>query len=118
NHSNALPLNQFGYDLARRAGVTRPESVRILAVTEILPPEEDDLRRASSEFGVITAATAGLTLGHGIFVRQDYLQDAKLVAHELRHVAQYEQYGSFAGFLQQYLAEVNRHGYLAAPMER
>jgi len=78
NHSNARPLNQSGHDIARRAGVTRPEAVRILAVPEILQPEEDDLRQASSEFGVITAATAGLTLGRGILVRQDYLHDEKL----------------------------------------
>jgi len=79
NHSNARPLNQSGHDIARRAGVTRPEAVRILAVPEILQPEEDDLRQVSSEFGVITAATAGLTLGRGILVRQDYLHDEKLI---------------------------------------
>lgn len=118
NHSNSQPLNRLGIDIARRAGVTRPEAVRILPVPEILLPEEDDLRQAASEFGVITPATIGLTLGRGIFVRQEFLQDGKLIAHELKHVAQYEKYGSFVAFMQQYLAEVNQHAYLAAPMER
>ncbi len=118
NHSNALALNEFGLGLARRAGVIRPEAVRILPVPKILHPEEDDLRQASLEFGVITPATIGLTLGHGIYVRQDCQQQGKLIAHELKHVAQYEQYGGFIGFLQQYLVEVNNHGYPVAPMER
>jgi hypothetical protein len=60
---------------------------------------------------------AGMTIGHGIFVLQDCLQNPNLIAHELMHVAQYERHGSLLAFLQQYLSEVNEYGYPAAPME-
>jgi Domain of unknown function (DUF4157) len=105
-------------DIARRAGVARPEAVRILGVSEIPLPDEADLREAAVGFGLITPGTLGLTIGHGIFVRNEYIKDAKLIAHELKHVAQYERLGSIPAFLQQYLAEVNQHGYAAAPMEQ
>jgi hypothetical protein len=103
--------------MARRAGVARPDAVRILGVPEIPLPDEADLKQAALTFGLITPGTAGLTIGHGIFIRQDCLGDAKLMAHELKHVAQYERLGSIPAFLQQYLAEVNHYGYLSSPME-
>jgi hypothetical protein len=114
----SLVLIPQGQDIARRAGVARPEAVRILGVPEIPLPDEADLRQAAVAFGLITPGTAGLTIGHGIYVRQDYLNDAKLIAHELKHVAQYERLGGIPAFLRQYLSEVNQHGYPAAPMEQ
>ena len=110
-------LNPQGQEIARRAGVARPELVKILAVPVIPSPEEADLREAALAFGLITAGTAGLTLGYGIFVRQDFVNNPKLIAHELKHVAQYERAGSILGFLQAYLVECNQFGYPAAPME-
>jgi len=117
-HSAALVLIPEGQDIARRAGVQRPNAVRLLAVPELPLPDEADLREAARAFGLITLETAGLTIGHGIFVRQDCLNDAKLIAHELMHVAQYERHGSILAFLRQYLSEVNEYGYPAAPMEQ
>ncbi len=117
-HPQAQTLSRAGQDIACRAGVAHPEAVRILGVPEIPLPGEADLRAAALQFGLITPGTAGLTIGHGIFVRQDCLNDAKLIAHELKHVAQYERYGSIPAFLQQYLAEVNQFGYPANPMEQ
>lgn len=114
----SLVLISQGQDIARRAGVTRPEAVRLLGVPEIPLPEGADLRQAAVAFGLLTPGTAGLTIGHGIFIRQDCLHDAKLIAHELMHVAQYERHGSIPAFLQQYLNEVNQYGYPANPMEQ
>ncbi len=114
----SLVLVPQGQDIARRAGVSDPLAVRILGVPEIPLPDALDLRQAAIAFGLITPGTAGLTIGRGIFVRQDSLKDAKLIAHELKHVAQYERLGSILAFLQQYLTEVNQHGYPAAPMEQ
>ncbi len=110
-------LNQQGIEVARRAGVQHPEYVRLLYVAEIPLPKEADLAQAAHEFGLITPSTGGLTIGHGIFVRQHHTSDS-LVAHELKHVAQYENCGSIAAFLQTYLSEVNEHGYPQAPMEQ
>jgi len=117
-HKESQILGPQGQEIARRAGVTRPEDVRILAVSDIPLPEEADLRQAAQAFGLITQATGGLAIGHGIFVRKEFANDAKLVAHELMHVAQYERYGSILAFLQRYLSECNEFGYPAAPMEQ
>jgi hypothetical protein len=117
-NKESLVLIPEGQVIARRAGVSQPEAVRILAVPEIPLPEEADLREAAVAFGLITPGTAGLTIGYGIFVRQDCLKDPKLIAHELMHVAQYERLRSIPAFLQQYLSEVNQYGYPAAPMEQ
>ena len=117
-HKESRILGPQGQEFARRAGVTRPEDVRVLAVSEIPLPEEADLRQAAQAFGLITQGTAGLAIGHGIFVRKECANDAKLVAHELMHVAQYERHGSILAFLQRYLSECNEFGYPAAPMEQ
>jgi hypothetical protein len=114
----AIGLTPQTQDIARRAGVRHSDAVRVLAVPGIPLPEEVDLREAAGAFRLITPRTAGLTIGHGIFVRQDCLKDAKLISHELMHVAQYERLGSILAFLQQYLSEVNEHGYPEAPMEQ
>ena len=69
-------------------------------------------------YGLITPGTAGLTLGHGIFLRQDCSHDEKLIAHELKHVAQYEQEGGISEFLERYFFEYIEYGYVDAPLER
>ena len=42
----------------------------------------------------------------------------RLLSHELRHVHQYEQAGSIAGFLPEYLQQIVAFGYAAAPLEQ
>jgi hypothetical protein len=74
--------------------------------------------KSNRNTSLITPETAGLTIGQGIFVRADCANDAKLIAHELKHVAQYDRHGSIIAFLQQYLSEVNEYGYPAAAMEQ
>jgi len=41
-----------------------------------------------------------------------------LLVHELAHVAQYERFGGFRPFLEQYLHECITIGYPAAPLEQ
>jgi len=115
-NSQSRALTGQELEVARRAGVLRPEAVRILALPEIPLPADADLRMAAEAVGL--GALGGLTLGHGIFVRTDHANNAKLVAHELRHVAQYERHGSIFGFLQRYLFEVNEFRYPETPMEQ
>jgi len=117
-NNQSLVLIPDGQAVARRAGVMHPEAVRIIGVPEIPLPQEADLREAAVAFALITPRTEGLTIGHSIFIRQDCLQNPKLVAHELKHVEQYERYGSILAFLKQYLSEINKYGYPAAPLEQ
>jgi hypothetical protein len=115
-HPNSLPLTEQGERLAVRAGVQQPKRVRLLAVPEMPLPEEMDLREAANALDLITPSTAGLTIGYGIFVEPNW--DSSLLAHELVHVAQYEQCGSIRNFLQRYIGECNEYGYPDAPMEQ
>lgn len=103
---------------AARVGVMQPERVRLLAVSGIPAPEHPVLRAASEATGLISPFTAGLTLRYGIFVRSDFIDDRRLIAHELVHTGQYERFGSVAAFLRQYLSECLTIGYPAAPLEQ
>jgi hypothetical protein len=102
--------------LARRVGVRHPELVRVELVEELPAPDEDALRAAATQAGLIGPGMAGLTLGHAIFIRRGH-KDARLLSHELRHVHQYEEHGSIAAFLAVYLPQVVECGYAAAPLE-
>jgi hypothetical protein len=113
-----VELSAREIQVARAAGVRQPERVRLLRVADIPLPEEKDLQQVARGFGFISQLTDGLTLGYGVFVRQIRSKDPTLVAHELMHVAQYEHHGSIAAFLLQYLSDLNKYGYDAAPLER
>lgn len=52
----------------------------------------------------------------GIFIREDEIGNADLIAHELQHWQQYEQMGVFQ-FPIDYALQVMRFGYHQAPME-
>ena len=106
-------------DDAKRLGVRLPERVRLLQVAEISVPKHPLLAAASAETGLISPFTAGLTLGHGIFIRSDCWGQRLLVAHELVHVTQYERLGGFEAFLRSYLMEcITPPGYPNGPLER
>jgi uncharacterized protein DUF4157 len=104
--------------MAQNSGSGSGRRLRILKFPEIPFPEAADLRAAAQAIGLATEGAAGLTVGHGIFVREGFSNDPRLVAHELAHVAQYERHGGILEFLDRYLAEVSEFGYREAPMER
>lgn len=103
---------------ARRIGVAVPERVRLLQVEEIPLPQDPGLHAAAKATGLLSPTTAGLTLRYGIVIRSPFWGERDLVAHELVHVWQYEQFGGFAPFLRQYLWECLTLGYAKAPMEQ
>ena len=110
-------LNESGLALARRVGVAHPERIRVVGVVEMPLPEDPALRNAGIEAGLIGPGFAGLTLGYTIFVRNDD-QRVELLAHECRHVAQYESFGSISAFLATHLRDVIRVGYWDSPLEQ
>lgn len=112
-----VPLLEPGLALARLVGVENPARVRVLAVPIIPAPSEPGLQAACAQLQFLGPNTSGLTLGPGIFVRQGLENDRLLLAHELRHVAQYEQHPSIAAYLSVYIPELIRFGYAQAPME-
>jgi hypothetical protein len=112
-----LPLSEPELALARLVGLQSAGRVRVLAVPLIPAPYEPTLAAACAQLQFLGPNTAGLTLGPGIFVKQGLESDRVLLAHELRHVAQYEQYPSITAYLSVYIPELLRFGYAQAPME-
>lgn len=80
-------------------------------------PSEPALAYACELIGFLGPGTAGLALFYGIFVQRDQRSNRCLIAHECRHVAQYEHFGSISNFLDTYLPQVLEHGYQDAPLE-
>jgi hypothetical protein len=115
--AEGAPLTPDLVEVARRVGVRKPEEVRLLVVPAIPGPDHTGLRAACDALGFLAADTAGLTLGSGIFLRQDVAGQRRLIAHELRHVAQYEEYPSIAAYLERYIPELLEFGYKQAPLE-
>ncbi|HJT81304.1 MAG TPA: hypothetical protein VJ719_08920 [Chthoniobacterales bacterium] len=115
---NGVPLTDSEMEDARAVGVRQPDRVRLLPVKIVPWPGAATLRSAAKAVGFATDATCGLTLGYGIFIREDYWRDRALVAHELVHIAQYERLGGVGPFLRQYLGECLTVGYVNAPLER
>jgi hypothetical protein len=78
-------------------------------------PEDPELMMAAQHTGLLGPSTAGLTLGYSIFIAGHCT--SRLLAHECRHVYQYEQAGSIAAFLPMYLNQIAEVGYDRAPFE-
>jgi hypothetical protein len=89
-----------------------------VVVEEIPAPTQSALRAACEQLNLLGEDTAGLTLGYGVFLKKDRRESVRLLAHELRHVAQYEGHGSIAAYLTVYIPELLRFGYEDAPLER
>lgn len=103
--------------LARDAGVRAPHRVRLCVVDAMPAPEDPVLREAAQQVGLLGPDSIGLTLGHAVYIRRDFDSDENLLRHELRHVHQYECYGSIKAFLSVYLPQIVQFGYRNAPLE-
>jgi hypothetical protein len=60
----------------------------------------------------------GMTLGYAVLLKRGAESDARLVRHELRHVAQYEARGGIRPFLAAHIPDLMRFGYGDSPFER
>jgi len=103
--------------LARSVGVGHAETVRIMVVDRFPLPDDELVRAAALRIGLDKPTIAGLTLGHAVMVRRGFENDARLLSHELRHVAQYEAAGGIPAFLAQHLRDLDRYGYEDSPFE-
>ncbi len=112
------PLSATEIVDTKLVGVAQPERVRLLGVQQIPLPQHPELNVAAGASSLITPNTAGLTLRFGIYIRNDFWGNRRLIVHELAHTAQYERLGGFTQFLQQYLFECLTIGHPAAPMEQ
>jgi hypothetical protein len=114
--STGRPLNSIEEALAKAVGVHDFAAVRIKMTTQLPQPTDPKLAMAAAQTGLLGPQMAAITFGHGIYVREGELSN-RLVSHELRHVYQYEQFGSIAAFLSTYLQQIVTVGYDRAPLE-
>jgi hypothetical protein len=110
------PLSPAQRRIAAAVGVAEPERIRMQLVDRVPIPGGAWLARWSQRLGLAGPDVDGLTLGHAIYIRDAALSD-DLLAHECRHVQQFEAAGSLHAFLAAYLRQVARHGYRHAPFE-
>jgi hypothetical protein len=103
--------------LARRVGVQQPRSIRLAHVDELPMPEDAELAAAGLQAGFFGPDMVGLTLGYSIFVRRGHAS-RRVLAHEFRHVHQFERHRSLAEFIREYLGQIVVFGYDEAPYEQ
>jgi len=74
------------------------------------------LRDVALQTGLIDPDVAGGAFGYGIYACKNQATN-RLLAHECRHVFQYEVIGTIAAFLPAYLQEIVKYGYFESPFE-
>lgn len=109
-------LESWEAAIARQVGVIDTARIRLIGVRELPFPILPGLRQLAERHGLSQHGGRGLTLGHGIFIKEG-CYSIRLLSHECRHVYQYEQADSMAKLLTRYLEEVLVHGYWNAPLE-
>lgn len=112
-HTAGRPLDETELRIARAVEVRHPDQIRIALVPAIPLPDDPALRAAARE--LLPSEPDGLTLGYGLYLRRRIT--AQLLAHECRHVHQYERAGSIAAFLEDYLQQLVTFQYGNAPYE-
>ena len=110
------PLDDRQVEIAQTAGVIHPDRVRLLMTTAYPLPDDKPLREAASRLGMLGPQTIGLTLRYGVMLRAGHATD-RVLAHEFRHVQQFEKAGSLGAFLADYLSQIITVGYQNSPLE-
>jgi hypothetical protein len=90
---------------ARLVGVQDSTRVRVLVVDRIPLPDDEELAQAARLAQIITDASRGVAIGHGIIIRADNWQNRELLLHQLVHVAQCERSGGLESFVREYLCD-------------
>jgi hypothetical protein len=104
---HGVPLNAGQMTDARNAGVKDVARIRVLVVNRIPLPDDKELAQAARQAQIITEASRGIAIGHGIVIRADSWRDRELLLHQLVHVAQCERSGSLEKFVSEYLRDRN-----------
>ncbi len=104
-------------EIAKQVGVTNTKKIKILEVAKIPIPENENLSEAATQIGFLSEEMKGLTLGHSIYICNGHVS-SRLLSHELRHVYQYEAFGSIPQFLVEYLKQIVLVGYENALLEQ
>lgn len=115
--NEGISLTEEQIKIAKQVGVNDPEKVKILEVDKLPFPENEKLSIAATQIGFLDEAMNGLTLGHSIYICKGN-NTTQLLSHELRHVYQYETFGSIPEFLLEYLKQIVFVGYENSLLEQ
>ena len=99
-------------------GVKEIQKARLLKVETIPTPSISELKSAVQITGLFTENTSGVAFRYGIYIKADSWNRRRLVVHELTHTMQYERFGGFKPFLEQYLDECINIGYPYGTLEQ
>ena len=102
---HGVPLAPRQIADASRCGVHDCARVRVLVVDRIPLPDDAELAEAARRSQIVTEASRGITVGHGIIIRADSWQNRELLLHLLVHVAQCERSGGLEPYLTEYLCD-------------
>ena len=116
--AHGTPLGDAQVAVARTVGVRDPARVRIYVVDELPAPKDPVLVAAAGRIGLMPQAASGMTLGYAVLLKRGAQDDARLLSHELRHVAQYEEKGGIRPFLAVHIPQLMQFGYEDSPFER
>lgn len=111
------PLDATWLAIAKSRGVQHPERIRFGDLPHLAMPEDPELVEALRAIGMVGPAVGAVTLGYGMAVMPGLGLQFWLLAHEFRHVHQFEAAGSLAAYLTHFLQQVADHGYGEAPYE-
>jgi hypothetical protein len=103
--AHGVPLTPDQMADARRVGVNDPGRVRVLVVNRIPLPDDKELAEAARLAQIITDASRGVAIGHGIIIRAESWRNRELLLHQLVHVAQCERSGDLDSFVNEYLLD-------------
>jgi hypothetical protein len=103
--------------LARSVGVRDPQRIRLRVVDSLPALPGPVLVAAAAQIGLAPERASAITLGHAIVVVRGAEEDMRLLSHEMRHVAQYEQAGGIRAFLAIHVPQLVEFGYERSPFE-
>lgn len=103
---------------ALQVGVQESSRVRVLVIERLPLPDDERLAKVARSCSIITLASRGAGIGHGIMIRADCWGDRELLVHQLVHVAQCERCGGLEPFVEEYLRErLNSANFTIGPLE-
>lgn len=103
--AHGAPLGPTHAADARRVGVQDCDRVKVLVVDRIPLPDNEELADAARRAHIVTEASRGVAIGHGIIIRADCWGDRELLLHQLVHVAQCERSGGLEPWVREYLSD-------------
>jgi hypothetical protein len=114
--SEGRPIKGTPLAIAAKVGIKHVERIRLLRVDQMPIPPTIAIKALMTRAGVSGPGLAGMTFGYGVCGTLGFTT-AAILAHEFRHVQQYEAAGSIAAFLQEYIRQIIEFGYANAPYE-